>query len=142
MSGGSSGRAGRCSTRWASRRRWTSSAAPPTWTTPCPGVHAQLGDAYRLAGRYDEALGELGRAAELAADDAWVRALMGPRDASWATGRRRGPPWTRRSASIPGTRGPWRVKANLLDQIDELDDALRTVRAAVDADPQMAGPGD
>lgn len=102
-----------------------------------PWVHIELGDAYRLAHQYDEALAELDRATRLAPGDAWARALMGATQSLLGD-------WEKARSSLdeairldPGYAWARAVKANLLAKIDELDDALRTIRASLDADPKM-----
>ena len=102
-----------------------------------PWLHTQLGDAYRLAHRYQEALAELNRATKLAPDDAWAWAVMGATQSLLGD-------WEKARSSLdkairldPGYAWALAVKANLLAKIDELDDALRTIRASLDADPKL-----
>ena len=101
-------------------------------------LHAQLGDAYRMARRYREALGELARATELDPDDAWCWALTGATQSlmgDWETARSS---LDRAIQLNPGYAWALAVKASLLASIDELDDALATIATAVNADPQIA----
>jgi tetratricopeptide (TPR) repeat protein len=100
-------------------------------------VHAELGDAYRLAHRYREALAELARATELAPDDGWSWALTGATQfllGDWEKARSSLDEATR---LVPHYAWALAVKANLLTSIDELDDALRTISASLDTDPQI-----
>lgn len=102
-----------------------------------PWLHAQLGDAYRLARRYHEALAELDRATKLAPGDAWAWALTGATQSLLAD-------WEKARSSLdkairldPGCAWALAVKASLLAKIDEADDALHTICAALDADPKI-----
>jgi len=102
-----------------------------------PWLHTQLGDAYRLAHRYQEALAELDRATKLAPGDAWTWAVTGATQSLLGD-------WEKARYSLdeairlnPGYAWALAVKANLLAKIDQLDDALRTIGASLHADPKL-----
>jgi len=102
-----------------------------------PWLHALLGDAYRLAHRYQEALAELDRATKLAPGDAWAWAVTGATQSLLGD-------WEKARSSLdeairldPDYGWALAVKANLLAKIDQLDDALRTIRVSLNADSKM-----